>query len=187
MVGGSGSRDHNCPVYCPSCGTAVDALPCPVCGAAAPDHPAASTPPYAGWWQRAGATVVDNLVLLIPTYIVFLLGDAVGGWLLGAAAGLAVQGLYLVAMLSRPDGQTIGNRMVGTRVRDATTGLSITRQQAMRRWVVIGVYSALELAGTTNYAILLTIPALVDCLYPLFNERKQTWHDRIAGTLVLRG
>jgi uncharacterized RDD family membrane protein YckC len=28
--------------------------------------------------------------------------------------------------------------------------------------------------------------AIIDCLFPLLNPRKQTLHDRLAGTIVVR-
>jgi uncharacterized RDD family membrane protein YckC len=177
-------------MYCPSCGTEINEFPCRVCGAqslnAAASH--AGTLVYAGWWHRVGATFFDNLVLFIPEYAAFLLGDAVANESVGVLLLIIVQACYLILLLARPSGQTVGNRIVGTRVRDAQTGQPITRQQSVRRWVLFGFYEAAQFVGAGNalsYVVLLAM--LVDFLYPLMNEKKQTWHDRFAGTVVVRG
>jgi uncharacterized RDD family membrane protein YckC len=173
---------------CPTCGSPIAATPCPVCGAeavvAAVGAPAAEVA-YAGWWRRVGATVVDNLLLFIPTYAAFLVGARAGGVVLGDLATLAVQGAYLVGLLARPDGQSVGNRVVGTRVRDVGGG-PLVHAQALRRWMVVALYSSLELTGNSALLYLFALPALADCLYPLMNARRQTWHDRFADTVVVR-
>jgi len=172
-------------VYCPTCGTQIDDFPCLVCGNRGVFDPGRGGPSFAGWWLRVGATFVDNLILFVPTYLAFLLGDYAGGFALGAVFLLATQGCYLVLLLSRPAGQTIGNRLVGTRVRDLVTGEAISRQQAVRRWLVIALYSAVQFAGTSNFLVTFSLLGLIDCLYPLFNPLRQTWHDRLARTVVV--
>ena len=132
--------------------------------------------------------MLDNLILIIPSLGAFLLGDDLGGTALGTLLSILVQAAYLIVLLARPSGQTIGNFLVGTRVRDAATGQAITTQQAVRRWILFAIYNAVEYAGAGNSAATLILAAVVfaDFLYPLMNEQKQTWHDRFAGTIVLR-
>ena len=171
---------------CSQCGREIHGSFCPVCGAPAPGHlDAATGVRLSGWWRRVGATVVDNLILVVPTMVAFLLVDAVAGALAGAIVSLAIQGVYQVKLLARPQGQTLGNRMVGTQVRDALTGVAISNQQALRRWGLVAIYSSFELAGTSGMAIVVSLIGAVDCLYPLFNARKQTLHDLFAGTIVV--
>lgn len=139
----------------------------------------------AGWWRRVGATLTDELILIIPVYLATLVGGAVGGNLGAFVIGAALQGVYMVGLLSSPRGQTLGNRMAASQVRDALTGQSITRQQALRRWGFIAAYGALSLAGTSMSYVTLLI-GLVDVLMPLFDSRKQTLHDKFAGTIVVK-
>ncbi|MGH9020090.1 MAG: RDD family protein [Acidimicrobiales bacterium] len=176
-------------MYCPRCGTRIDDFPCSVCGATSLDQATGgpATAAYAGWWLRVAATFFDNLILFVPNYAAFLIGDSIANVSLGALFGLIVQGLYAVMLIGRPAGQTIGNRIVGTRVRDATTGASPDRSQAFRRWLLMGLYTAFQFAGTSALGSVYLIALIVDCLYPLFNAKKQTWHDRFANTVVLRG
>ncbi len=159
---------------------------CRVCGTPAvrPDPFDTATPILAGWWSRVAATLVDALVLFVPTLILALLL----GNVLGVLASIATQAIYMISMQTKPDGQTLGNRAAHTRVRDALTGQVISNGQGLVRWLVIAVYSVASTLSTAGTMPLLTISllGLADCLYPLFNVRKQTIHDRIARTIVVR-
>jgi uncharacterized RDD family membrane protein YckC len=185
--------DQNASVYCPRCGTEINDLPCPVCGATADVITQRAAVSYAGFWLRVGATVADGFILLIPGLGAFLIGDAVANADVGTALSTAVNAIYLIGMLSLPSGQTIGNRIVGTRVRDAVTGQRITRAQAIRRWLPYLLYSLSQYSGGSTgtragtWTVSITLLALVDFLYSLMNDRRQTLHDRLAGTVVLRG
>jgi uncharacterized RDD family membrane protein YckC len=184
-------RGQTVPVDCPRCGAPIDALPCPVCGARAAAG-AAGSPDYAGWGRRLGATLFDNLLLFVPQSAAYLVGDAIANVLVGTALALAVQGVYAVALLCQPRGQTLGNRIVGTRVRDATTLQPIGVPQALVRWLVMALYLAPEFSATRGagatrvVGAVFVLAVLVDGLYPLVSARRQTWHDRIANTVVLR-
>ncbi len=176
-------------MYCSACGSEVHGLKCTVCGApsAGVDSGDATTGlVLAGWWRRVGATIIDDLVLVIPSFVAFAVFDAVGGTIAGEIAGVAVQGLYLVLLLSSASGRTVGNLLVGTQVRDALSGGAITTSQAIRRWGLVALYSAPGLIGNSGSTVTISIIGLIDVLYPLFNERRQTWHDRFAGSIVVR-
>ncbi|HEV2427718.1 MAG TPA: RDD family protein, partial [Acidimicrobiales bacterium] len=162
-------------MYCPRCGSSIDGYPCPVCGAQGPAA-ADGAPDYAGWWRRLGATVFDNLILFVPESAAYLVGDAIGNAVLGAAFALVILGLYTVLMLSRPRGQTLGNRMVGTRVRDATTLQPIAVPQATVRWLYMALYLAPGYSATSTSATTRALGAIVfaafvlDGLYPLVSR-----------------
>ena len=163
---------------------------CGVCGApastlGAPD--ATTGLKLGGWWRRVGATITDDVILVIPTVLVADLFAAMDGTVLGIIAGVAVQGIYMVLLLASPRGQTIGNRIAASRVRDAVTGQAISRQQAVRRWGFVAAYGVVGTfsVGVTVPTLLVTVVGLADILYPLFNSRKQTLHDRFANTIVV--
>jgi uncharacterized RDD family membrane protein YckC len=181
-------------MYCPACGTEIDGFPCRVCGATSIGAavPRLATAVYAGWWTRVGATVFDWLILLIPSLGAYIVGDAVANSGIGTLLSSAVEAAYLIILLSRPAGQTLGNRLMGTRVRDVVTGGALTRQQAVRRWLPYALYDVLQYAGgglntsAGTWSLSISLLALIDILYPLMNDRKQTWHDRFAGTVVVK-
>lgn len=179
--------DHNGLMYCPACGSETNGPFCGVCGAPLIDGPSTTRSPgqLAGWWRRVGATLTDNIILLLPTTVVLILVSAVAGSLIGAFAGIAVQGLYQVMLLASTRGQTLGNRIVATRVRDRVTGGPISTRQALWRWGFVAVYSVIALVNNPASTAVVTVVALIDVLFPLANPAKQTIHDRLAGTIVV--
>jgi len=163
---------------------------CPVCGRSLPANARGANDAttglmLAGWWRRVGATFGDDLILVIPTLFIVSIFAQVDGVVLGAIAGLLLEGIYMVKLLSGAKGQTVGNRIAATRVRDATSGHAITLLQAFKRWGFIAVYSAIELASNPVAIYIVGFIALVDNLYPLFDPRNQTLHDKFAGTIVV--
>ena len=163
-------------MYCPSCGASASGTHCDACGAAL------ERLPRAGWWRRVAATVVDNLLLLIPTTVLLaLLPSAIG-----TVMALALQGTYQIALLAGARGQTVGNRIANTQVRSLSTDGPITVRQAAWRWGVVVAYSALTLPNVALLTALAGGIGLFDILFPLANPERQTIHDRIAATVVVR-
>ena len=175
-------------MYCTHCGSQVDGAHCSVCGQATSatlaSEKAGQSAVLAGWWHRVGATIIDNVVLLIPSTLIEVGATAFAGKYLGAIALLLFQGMYFTQMLSTKEGQTIGNRVAKTRVVDALTGVIPTRQQAFRRWLPFALIQALGIVASF-VLIPLSLFIVVDYLLPLFDKQKQTLHDKFAGTLVL--
>ena len=159
---------------------------CAVCGYQDPTLSSFTTSAeLAGWWRRVGATLTDDLILVLPTLLVAELVGSVAGNVAGGLCGFALQGLYMVNLIASSTGQTLGNRIAASRVRDARTNLTVTRQQALRRWGFIAAYGVIGLiGGPMTYVTALV--GLVDVLYPLFDARNQTLHDKFAGTIVIK-
>ncbi|HET9078690.1 MAG TPA: RDD family protein [Acidimicrobiales bacterium] len=132
----------------------------------------------AGWWSRVGATIIDGIIIGIPAFLLFY---AAGSGSVGARASAEIvvviaEALYFTLMLSR-QGRTVGNMAVGTRVIDARTGGPLSTGKALGRWAAQLLFGLLSVA--------LFIPTLLDYLWPLWDRRNQTLHDKIAGTLVV--
>jgi uncharacterized RDD family membrane protein YckC len=184
-----GYSDHDGPVKCSGCGAYVSGDTCSSCNSAVATlgvEDEVTGLRLGGWWRRVGATFSDNVIMLLPSYAIFALFAALAGVVVGVLAGIAAQGLYQVRLLSTQRGQTIGNRIALTRVRDEVTGGPITRNIALKRWAFVGVYQAVATLLTGNFALYVLIGiTLIDCLYPLVNPRKQSLHDRFAGTIVV--
>ena len=161
---------------------------CHVCGATASSLGLADPSTglrLAGWWRRFGATFSDNVILLLPTYAAYLLFGSLSV-LLGVVASIAVQGLYLVRLLASSRGQTIGNRIAQTRVRDLVTGQRITTLQSVKRWGFVALYQlVIVLVGGRYTLYVLVVASMFDDLFPLFDAHRQTLHDRFAGTIVV--
>lgn len=175
-------------MFCSSCGSETTGAVCSNCGTAV-----SGTGPIdqttnlvlAGWWRRFGATFSDDLILLLPTLVIDSFFTATSGYTIGYFIGSALQGVYMVKLLAGTRGQTIGNRVAATRVRDAQSGGAITSTQALKRWGIVAAYSALSLLGRSHGGLSFSLVFLIDCLWPLWDKRNQTLHDKFAGTIVV--
>lgn len=149
---------------------------------------------FAGWGSRVGATLLDALVLLVPTIIlvaaitaVALSGSEVGiivTALVGTLAFFAVALLYAPLLMRREghrNGQTFGKQIVGIRAARAN-GQPFTFGSALvREFLVKGL-----LFGFVG-GFLLYIPTIVDWLWPLWDDQDRALHDMVVDTRVLRG
>ena len=146
---------------------------------------------YASWGRRLAAYMIDGVVLLVP----FL---AIGGisalmayredeanpgtdsaWWIGVV--IAVLGyilapfVYYTVLHGNAAGQTIGKRLVGIRVRKEKTGGQLGYGYAFLRILI-------PVIGWTCLSFL----AVIDYLWPLWDEKNQTVHDKAAGSIVVR-
>lgn len=122
--------------------------------------------------QRLGARLIDIVIVgLVRTVLILLFAYSYVGWLLAIVAGIA----YEVALTAR-SGQTLGKRAVGIYAGDALTGEIPTFAQSMRRAapLLVALVPIVAIAGPVLY-----LPVFWD-------PRRQGWHDRLAGTLVVR-
>jgi uncharacterized RDD family membrane protein YckC len=148
-------------------------------------------PRYAEWWKRVVATIIDSVLLGIVNGILSpILGigadptfDPTTGQLeangffarvvLGNIVALVIGIGYYVYFNGGDRGQTVGKMAMKIRVRDETTGGPAGYGKALIRYVV----------GTVLF-IACIIPGIVDMLFPLWDPKKQTLHDKAAGTIV---
>lgn len=176
-------------MYCSNCGSEMNDGTCTSCQRSLPPTARGKIDlrtglMLAGWWRRVGSTFSDYLVLLLPTLIIYSLFAELDGLEIGALVALAAQGVYFVKMLSGARGQTIGNRVAASRVRDATSGHRITLSQSFKRWAFIGACGVLFLIPSVASELVAFLVIIVDSLYPLWDPRNQTLHDKFANTIV---
>ena len=127
----------------------------------------------AGWWRRVGATVIDGIIIGIPIGFILGLIGATQGTIEGISA--VVFFVYLMLMIGRPSGQTIGNMGVRTRVVDARNpAYSIPPGRAALRALVLLVLQVTVIGW------------ILDILWPLWDRQNQTLHDKAAGSVVVR-
>lgn len=155
-------------------------------------------PPLATWIQRLASGLVDA-VLLVPFYLVASVG---GG--LARESGVFVTGLGFVAILAGwlgflafatwnqvirqgRTGQTIGKGLLRIKLtgkNSATAaGVSLTLlRQALNAigWVLI----LLAFYAGTGFLYFGALVCLVNYVWPLWDKRRQTLADKVAGTLV---
>ncbi len=173
---------------CPKCGADVSDSYCLACGtqvARLGVLDPLTEKVLARWGVRVAATIIDFLILAIPELILrSVLGNDVG-----SSIYILIFGIYLVTQWTLYDGRSVGNRVAHSQTLDAKTGHSITGLQAFNRYLYLEIYAFVDLFGAvegSNAIVLLAgLYALVDNLFPLFDARKQTLHDKFANTIVV--
>lgn len=135
---------------------------------------------YVGFWPRVGAAIVDSLLIMVTTFPVLI---SIYGWeyltsektgLIAGPADFLISWVlpFVVTVLFWVWKQaTPGKMVVSARVVDARTGGNISVGQAMGRYIAY---------------FLSILPLGLGILWVAFDPRKQGWHDKVAGTLVVR-
>ena len=145
---------------------------------------------YGGFWRRFYAFTIDKVILGFIGMILFFVGTTAFGlgispydmaadpealMALGGKIFLLYQGVSLFldmvyfSYFHGTTGQTPGKRLLGLRVVQET-GAPIGLGTAFLRWV--------------GY-IVSALPLLMGFLWAGADRRKQGWHDKIAGTVVI--
>jgi uncharacterized RDD family membrane protein YckC len=135
-------------------------------------------PPFATWWQRVGAWLIDNLPALIGGWITDIAyydwgnGPRVTGWVI-SFVGLvwAVYNAYLAGKT----GQSTGKRLAGIRLARYADGQ-----------VVGAAYGILRLFMNAVFWAICVIPGVLNYLWPLWDQKSQTWSDKIASSVVVQ-
>ena len=92
--------------------------------------------------------------------------------------------VYFPLVMWRTEGQTFGKRALGLRV-IASSGEAARFGTAVVREVV-GKQSAFGIAILAIFIPAISGLGLVDYLWPLWDPRNQSVHDKLAKTLVVR-
>ncbi|RFS87122.1 RDD family protein [Actinomadura spongiicola] len=145
-------------------------------------HHYGSTGQLAEWGSRAGGLIIDGLVIAAPAIVLFIVAGLLfgsgssGAALIGVlfyiiAIGVQFGGALWLCYQEGTTGQTIGKRQMGIRLVSAQTGQPIGFGMAFVR----------RLAHFLDQAL-----CCIGYLWPLWDERKQTFADKICNTIVVR-
>jgi len=138
---------------------------------------------YGGFSRRILAFLIDNALLQVAVMIVFILGLLMVGYEIDVEGDIGISSLlasyYATAVVMNLfyftwfhgiTGQTIGKRILGLKV-IRTTGEPVNPGMAFLRWVGYIVSSMIFYLGF---------------IWIAFDKKKQGWHDKIAGTIVIK-
>ena len=129
---------------------------------------------YAGFWQRLGAYLIDALVLLVPDMLIarFIGGDLFSDLfhqrsvssssIYGELTSVTLYWLYTALMQSGRSQGTVGMMALGLK----TTGMN---GESISFAKATGRYFASYISGSM-----------------FWDDKNQTLHDKIAGTLIVR-
>lgn len=133
---------------------------------------------YAGFWIRLGATLIDVVVLLIVIAIplTFIYGEEYwtgeklyyGFWdgLLNYVLPFIATIWFWLRFLGTP-----GKMLVKIKIVDAKSGSKMSVGQAIGRYFAY---------------IISSIPFCLGFIWIGLDKKKQGWHDKIAGTVVIK-
>jgi uncharacterized RDD family membrane protein YckC len=93
-------------------------------------------------------------------------------WLAGLAGPVTLA--YFTFLHGSRRGQTLGDYALDIAVRNENGGRA-TYGQAFARALVLFAFATFWFAG-----------GVLDFLWPLWDRRCQAWHDKIAGTIVVK-
>ena len=122
---------------------------------------------YVGFWPRVLASIIDSvlLVLVLTPFAGMLMGGGTGSVLINVilpAVAVIVFWIYKSA--------TPGKMIIKAEIVDAETLGKPTTGQLIGRYC--GYYVS-------------TIPLFLGLIWVAFDDRKQGWHDKLAGTVVI--
>jgi uncharacterized RDD family membrane protein YckC len=185
--------------FCINCGAAATAgVSAPWTGTAAPAPTGVHTPEgfrtFADFGPRLGAHVIDLLIQMVPAIALFvaliIIGLAAIDWdgtsTTDEQAAWAFVWVLLFGGLTafvwtvgyrwwgNATGRPFGKRLAGIRVVSEATGLPPGVGSGFVRLIVefaLGIFSPLN---------------LINYFWPLWDTKKQTIHDKAAGTVVVR-
>jgi uncharacterized RDD family membrane protein YckC len=133
-------------------------------GAAAPRAKGPSGP-RAGFWMRVGEIFIDGFLIWLVAIVFAVIEPALyrpAFWLVAIA--------YYTLLEGGARGQTVGKRLIGIRVIDLARGGPIGYGRAFVR--TIGRALSFFVFG-------------LGYLWMLWDREKQTWHDKLAGSIVV--
>ncbi len=146
---------------------------------------------YGGFWRRVVAIFIDKIILYcvyiavmiaeftilpsrpyshLPDMPTGIWADVTPGFIIGHLIMGVIIGMVYFIYFHGSVGRTPGKMLLGLKVIQ-TTGKDMTYGVAFLRWV--------------GY-IFSVLPLYLGFLWVAFDGKKQGWHDKIAGTLVIR-
>jgi uncharacterized RDD family membrane protein YckC len=151
----------------------------------------------AGWWSRAGALIIDGLIVGVggvlltiaitaPFSIGFFAGEDAGiisilvGLMLAVICVSIAALFYAPWLMARTNGKTLGRMATGIRVVRAN-GQPITFGFAMLREVAVKTL-LFGIAGSLTFGL----AQLLDWLWPLWDEENRALHDFVVDTRVIQ-
>jgi len=133
---------------------------------------------YVGFWARVGAAIVDTIMLLVVSVPLLRLVYALSDWEQQAHIASRVEfavsyvlPVLLVIALWLWLSSTPGKMLIGAVIVDARSGGKPSLLQFVIRY--LGYYVSI-------------IPLGLGLIWVGIDPRKQGWHDKMAGTLVIR-
>ena len=135
-------------------------------------------PQLASWGSRVGAYLIDAAIVLALIIAAFILGallgtvsDALGGIVIVLGYVAAIGFAFWQLWVQGETGQTIGKKQVGIKLLREQDGQTVGGGLSI---------------GRSFVHIIDSIPCYVGYLWPLWDDKKQTFADKVLKTVVVR-
>ncbi|AOT08903.1 RDD family protein [Pseudoalteromonas luteoviolacea] len=132
---------------------------------------------FVGFWPRFWASMVDTIVIVLITLPLAHLVYGEAFWGSGRVAPLEsdflisyILPLVVVILFWLYKSATPGKMVIDAKIVDVKTGANLTTKQSLIRY--IAYYVSL-------------IPLGIGFLWVAWDPKKQGWHDKVAGTVVI--
>jgi uncharacterized RDD family membrane protein YckC len=125
-----------------------------------------------GFWRRTGAYIIDAVGLIVLAQILTTLTGGGSATFDTGPSGLSfvIDTAYFIGLWVYWNGQTLGMKALGIKV-VKTDGSALTLSTAIIRYIGL-IISFVVLA--------------IGVIWVAFDANKQGWHDKIAGTYVVK-
>ena len=133
---------------------------------------------YAGFWIRTGASIIDTILIVLVTWpvLIAIYGMAyfdstqiiAGTW--DALISYVFPAVAVLIFWSYRSA-TPGKMILNMKIIDAKSGQKPSTGQFVGRY--FGYFVSM-------------IPLMLGIIWVAFDKRKQGWHDKLAGTLVVK-
>lgn len=133
---------------------------------------------YAGFWVRVGAALIDTLLIMAITFPLLV---SIYGWkYFDSESVISGPADFLISWLLPAVGSvwfwtrkqaTPGKMALSLRVLDADSGAALSVGQSIGRYLAYFVSA---------------IPLGLGLIWVAFDNRKQSWHDKLAHSVVVR-
>ena len=181
-------------MFCSRCGTWApdDLTTCTLCGLALqvdnwpkpveparPPAPVVALVTYGGFWRRVAGVVIDGVVLYFPAAIVRVWlglpawgssGEFTPAVVVAFLFEMLIDWLYAATLISSAGRGTLGQRVMDLHVTDLAGGRVSFLRASVRYWATLLTFATGGIGG----------------LIQLWTARRQTLHDMVAGTVVVR-
>ena len=133
---------------------------------------------YVGFWARVLATLIDSVLIMAitlpPLLAIYGLAYLENNEAVSGLADILISNILpmiLVILFWTKKQATPGKMAVSAKIVDAETGGKPSKKQCVGRYFAY---------------ILSAIPLGLGFLWVAFDAKKQSWHDKLAGTVVVK-
>jgi uncharacterized RDD family membrane protein YckC len=139
---------------------------------------------YANWLYRVGSYVIDALITsALPIFVRILIGAAGQTDSVGNPRGASLV-VYLLSVLV-----SLGVFIWNSLIRQGSTGQSVGKQVTGTRLISLQTHQ--PIGGGMAFVrqlchILDALPCYIGYLWPLWDSKRQTFADKLVGTVVVR-